>query len=36
VDLGVLGFAMVALFAATWVIAVVVWRLGDFERQTGS
>jgi high-affinity nickel-transport protein len=36
VDLGFLGFAMVALFAATWVIAVVVWRLGNFERQTGS
>jgi nickel/cobalt transporter (NiCoT) family protein len=36
VDLGFVGFAMVALFLATWAIAVVVWRLGNFERQTGS
>jgi high-affinity nickel-transport protein len=36
VDVDFVGYAMVALFLATWAIAVVVWRLGNFEHQAGS
>ena len=32
-DLGSMGFIIVALFAGTWAAAVVVWRYGDVERR---
>lgn len=28
VDLGMVGYAVVALFVVTWLLAVAVWRLG--------
>ncbi|MYS88518.1 MULTISPECIES: HoxN/HupN/NixA family nickel/cobalt transporter [Streptomyces] len=35
-DLNVLGYVVVALFVATWVVALLVWRLGRIEeRWTG-
>ena len=33
VDINVLGFVIVALFVATWVIALVIWRLGRIEER---
>ncbi|WP_082319921.1 HoxN/HupN/NixA family nickel/cobalt transporter [Streptomyces afghaniensis] len=30
-DLNVLGYVVVALFVATWVVALLVWRLGRIE-----
>jgi high-affinity nickel-transport protein len=33
VDMNVLGFVIVAMFVATWVIAVVIWRLGRIEER---
>src|SRR6476619_2194929 len=33
VDLNVLGFVIVALFAATWAIALGIWRLGRIEER---
>ncbi|MEU6563047.1 HoxN/HupN/NixA family nickel/cobalt transporter [Nocardia nova] len=32
-DLGSMGFIIVALFAGTWAVAVAVWRYGDVERR---
>jgi high-affinity nickel-transport protein len=32
-DLNVLGYAVVALFVATWVVALLVWRLGRIEEK---
>lgn len=35
-DLNVLGYVVVALFVATWIVALLVWRLGRIEeRWTG-
>lgn len=31
IDLNLVGFAVAALFAAAWAVAVLVWRLGDVE-----
>jgi nickel/cobalt transporter (NiCoT) family protein len=33
VDINFLGFAMVAMFAATWLIALVIWRLVRIEER---
>ena len=33
VDLGFLGFVIIAMFIATWVIAFLVWRLGRIEER---
>jgi high-affinity nickel-transport protein len=33
VDLGVVGYAVVALFALTWAAAVLVWRVGRIEER---
>jgi high-affinity nickel-transport protein len=33
IDLNVAGYAVVGLFAATWAIAIVVWRLGRVEER---
>jgi high-affinity nickel-transport protein len=33
VDLNFVGFVIVAMFAATWGIAVVIWRLGRIEER---
>jgi high-affinity nickel-transport protein len=33
VDINVLGFVIVAMFVATWVIALVTWRLGRIEER---
>jgi nickel/cobalt transporter (NiCoT) family protein len=35
-DLNVVGCAVVGLFAATWAIAAVVWRLGRVEERWGA
>jgi high-affinity nickel-transport protein len=32
-DLNVLGYVVVALFVATWVVALLVWRLGRIEEK---
>ncbi|GHC96540.1 hypothetical protein GCM10010313_02950 [Streptomyces violarus] len=32
-DLNILGYAVVALFVATWVVALLVWRLGRIEEK---
>ncbi|WP_086559616.1 HoxN/HupN/NixA family nickel/cobalt transporter [Streptomyces africanus] len=32
-DLNVLGYVVVALFVATWVVALLVWRLGRLEEK---
>jgi nickel/cobalt transporter (NiCoT) family protein len=32
-DLNLVGYAIVALFVLTWVVALAVWRLGDIERK---
>ena len=31
-DLNAVGFGIVGLFVVTWVVAVVVWRIGRIER----
>jgi nickel/cobalt transporter (NiCoT) family protein len=33
VDINVLGFMMVAMFVATWVIALAIWRFGRIEER---
>jgi nickel/cobalt transporter (NiCoT) family protein len=33
VDVNVLGFVIVVMFVATWVIALVIWRLGRIEER---
>ncbi|MFI1210277.1 HoxN/HupN/NixA family nickel/cobalt transporter [Streptomyces sp. NPDC020802] len=33
VDLNVVGFVIVGLFVATWVVALVVWRVGRIEER---
>jgi high-affinity nickel-transport protein len=33
VDINVLGFVIVALFVSTWVIALLIWRLGRIEER---
>jgi high-affinity nickel-transport protein len=33
VDINVLGFVMVAMFVAMWVIALVIWRFGRIEER---
>jgi nickel/cobalt transporter (NiCoT) family protein len=33
VDLNVVGYAIVALFAATWLVAIAIWRLGRIEER---
>jgi nickel/cobalt transporter (NiCoT) family protein len=33
VDIHVLGFVMVAMFVATWVIALGIWRFGRIEER---
>ena len=32
-DLNVVGFAIVGLFALTWIAALVVWRVGRIEEK---
>lgn len=32
-DLGAMGFIIVALFVLTWAVAIAVWRFGDVERR---
>lgn len=32
-DLNILGYAVVALFVATWVVALLVWRFGRIEEK---
>ncbi|MFQ6398763.1 HoxN/HupN/NixA family nickel/cobalt transporter [Nocardia sp. KC 131] len=32
-DLGAMGFIIVALFALTWIAAIAVWRIGDVEHR---
>jgi high-affinity nickel-transport protein len=33
VDFNFLGFVIVAMFAATWEIAVLIWRVGRIEER---
>jgi nickel/cobalt transporter (NiCoT) family protein len=33
VDINVLGFVIVAMFVATWVIALSIWRFGRIEER---
>jgi hypothetical protein len=33
VDINALGFVIVAMFVATWVIALAIWRLGRIEER---
>ena len=33
VDLNVVGYAMVGLFALTWAVALAVWRFGHVEEK---
>jgi nickel/cobalt transporter (NiCoT) family protein len=33
IDINLLGFAIVAMFVATWVIALAIWRLGRIEER---
>jgi len=33
VDVGMLGYGVTALFALTWIVAALVWRLGRIERR---
>jgi high-affinity nickel-transport protein len=33
IDLNLLGFVVVGVFVATWVVAVAVWHLGSMERR---
>jgi high-affinity nickel-transport protein len=33
VDLNVIGFVIVGLFFATWVLALVVWKAGRIEEK---
>jgi nickel/cobalt transporter (NiCoT) family protein len=33
VDINFLGFVIVAMFVATWVIALSIWRLGRIEER---
>src|SRR5438093_5435184 len=35
-DLNAIGFAVVPLFALTWVVALAVWRLGRLEERLGA
>jgi high-affinity nickel-transport protein len=35
-DLELVGYAIVALFVATWVVAFVVWRVGRIEEKWGA
>jgi high-affinity nickel-transport protein len=35
-DLNTVGFAIVGLFALTWVVAVAIWRLGRIEQRWGT
>jgi high-affinity nickel-transport protein len=32
-DMGDVGYAIVGLFALTWVVAVLVWRFGRIEQR---
>jgi len=36
IDLNAIGFAVVALFALTWLVALAVWRLGRLEERLGA
>jgi high-affinity nickel-transport protein len=33
IDINVLGFVIVAMFVATWVVALMIWRLGRIEER---
>jgi High-affinity nickel-transport protein len=33
IDINLLGFAIVAMFVATWVITLAIWRLGRIEER---
>jgi high-affinity nickel-transport protein len=33
IDINLLGFVIVAMFVATWVIALAIWRLGRIEER---
>jgi high-affinity nickel-transport protein len=33
IDLGAVGYLVVALFAVTWLVAVAVWRFGRIEER---
>jgi high-affinity nickel-transport protein len=35
IDLNTAGYAVVALFAATWLLVAAVWRLGRIEERWG-
>ncbi len=35
IDLNVLGFVVVGVFVATWLVAIAVWHLGSMERRLG-
>lgn len=36
IDLNMLGFVIVGLFVATWVISLAVWRFADIEKRWGA
>ena len=36
IDLGRVGYVIVGLFVVTWIVALVVWRLGRFEERWAS
>ncbi len=36
IDLGSIGFIIVGLFAGTWILALLVWRLGRVEERWGA
>ncbi|WP_287002131.1 MULTISPECIES: HoxN/HupN/NixA family nickel/cobalt transporter [Gordonia] len=36
IDLNVLGFVIVGLFVATWIVSLVVWRFADIEKRWGA
>jgi high-affinity nickel-transport protein len=36
IDINTLGYVIVGLFAATWIVALTVWRVGRVEQRWGA
>ena len=36
IDINTLGYVIVGLFAATWIVAITVWRVGRVEQRWGA
>jgi len=33
-NFGLLGYAIIALFVASWVVSIIVYHIGEYERRT--